>query len=107
MWYMSYLTYCHIKTKQTNKNARARAHTRTHTHTHSLSLNQAWPCGVNQKRVKKARRNGGGSFLACEDLEGRFDDSFPVCTFYFLSGDQLAPINSASRPGSTHNSSAS
>ena len=32
--------------------------------------------------------DGGGIFLACEDLRGRFDDSFPVCAF-FKSGNQL------------------
>ena len=42
---------------------------------------------------------GGGDgsfFLACEDLGGRFDDSFPACAFFFffLSGDQLSHTNS-------------
>ena len=26
--------------------------------------------------------DGGGSFLACEDLGARFDDSVPSCAFF-------------------------
>ena len=33
---------------------------------------------------------GGGFSLANEDLRGGFDDSFPACAIFFLSGDQLA-----------------
>ena len=28
---------------------------------------------------------GGGSFLACEDLGGRFNDSFPICALFFFN----------------------
>ena len=36
-----------------------------------------------------------GFFLACKDLRGRFDKSFPACTFFFLCGDLLACSSSA------------
>ena len=39
---------------------------------------------------------GGGFFLTCEDLGGFFffKVSFPSCTFFFLSGDQLTHTDS-------------
>ena len=55
----------------------------------------------------------GGCFLACEDLGGKFGDSFPACAFIFLflvfkDGDQLSYTNSTCfRPGSVNNGSAS
>ena len=31
-----------------------------------------------------AESGGGDFFLACVDFGGRFDDSFPACTFFYF-----------------------
>ena len=59
-----------------------------------------------KKKEKKERTKinvqhacGDGLFLACEDLEERLNDSFPICSppppipSFFQRGDQLVPHN--------------
>ena len=44
-----------------------------------------------QKIINFTRHNGGGGFLlTCENLVGRFDDSFPTCAFFLLLKWKLA-----------------
>ena len=51
---------------------------------------------------------GGGFFLTCEDLGGRFDDSFSVSAFFFFQVDiSSCTLIPQFRPGSVHSGSAS
>ena len=53
--------------------------------------------------------SGGGVFLACEDFERTFDQSFPASTFFFFFEVEISARTQLPllRPGSVHSGSAS
>ena len=55
----------------------------------------------------KCYKAGGGILLEYEDFGRMFNNSFPICAFFFLSGDSLHTLIPLFRPGSIYSRSVS
>ena len=58
--------------------------------------------GYGNQQVHVSILYGGGFFLTCKDLGGRFDNSFPACAFFFQEEIGSPPPIPLFKSGAVH-----